>query len=193
MADELSRRDRFETLFEDDPDPWDFETSSYEREKRKHTIDSLGGRRFECALEIGCATGALTEELADISGKIIGIDIADRALAIARTRLADRANVTLIQGELPYDWPAGSFDLIMFSEVLYFLSQEEIREVSSRALQSLSDDGVCLLVNWTGPSNLPLGGNEVVNLFAKANDWKHHPVGKAERYRIDKLLPVRTV
>lgn len=182
-----SRKDRFEALFAANPDPWDFETSAYEREKRAHTIDALDGRRFRKGLEVGCATGMLTKDLADICNRIVGIDVSERALSIAKYTLQDCPNIDLRQGEIPVDWPAQTFDLIVFSEVLYFLDEQEIRQTSVCAYRSLAPEGIVLTVNWIGPTNLPLDGREVVHHFAKAVEWKRTCVRKAPQFRIDKL------
>lgn len=182
-----SRKDRFDALFAADPDPWDFETSFYEREKRADTITALQGRYFRDALEIGCATGVLTRELASECDRITGMDVSDRALSIAKDKLRNCPNIDLRQGEIPGEWPAGSFDLIVFSEVLYFLEPAEIRDTSKRASQSLAANGVILLVNWIGETNLSLDGHEVVHLFTAAGDWKRTGLMKAPRFRIDRL------
>ncbi|EDL48059.1 class I SAM-dependent methyltransferase [Erythrobacter sp. SD-21] len=181
------RRERFDTLFAADPDPWDFETSSYERSKRAQTIAALGCRRFRIALEIGCATGVLTKELAKVCDRIIGIDVSDCALSIAQKRLRDISNIELRQGEIPNEWPAGLFNLVVFSEVLYFLSEQEIRDASARARQSMTGNGVCLLVNWTGPTDLPLDGHEVVELFTEAGHWNCIGAMQAPNFRIEKF------
>jgi len=184
-----SRKERFEALFAENPDPWDFETSSYEHEKRAQTIAALDGRRFGNALEIGCATGVLTKDLAKLCDWIIGIDVSDRALSNAKHRLRDVPNIELRQGEVPSDWPAGSFDLIVFSEVLYFLDEREIETVSRQANRSIMDKGVCLLVNWTGSTDLPLDGHDVVGVFTDAGSWNRLGGMEAPQFRIDKFEP----
>jgi len=183
----MTRQDRFEALFAADPDPWNFETSEYERDKRTETLSMLGDRLFESGLEIGCATGVLTQELATVCKRIVGIDIAEPALQIARKRLKRRGNVDFQQGNIPRNWPEGAFDLIVLSEVLYFLDEREIVEVSSIAHGTLSRDGACLLVNWTGPNDLPLDGNSVVEIFGKAANWR--PVRQVcyPQYRLDRF------
>ena len=188
MADRTSsRRERFDALFAGDPDPWNFKTSSYEREKRAHTIDALDGKHFRKGLEIGCATGVLTRNLAEICDQIIGIDVSERALSIAKDELHGCRNIDLFQGEIPRDWPAGSFDLIVFSEVLYFLNAPEIRTSSKFANRSLLSNGFVLLINWIGPNDLPLDGHEVVHLFTEACKWERDCVMIAPQFRIDRF------
>ena len=188
MADlSPSRKERFEALFSADPDPWNFKTSSYERKKRVQTIGALGGRRFHKGVEIGCATGVLTKELANICDQIVGIDVSECALSIARESLCSHLNIDFRQGEIPSDWPAGTFDLIVLSEVLYFLDEREIRETSACAYRSLVPGGVVLAINWIGPTELRLDGHEVIRLFAKAGEWTRVCVMKTPQFRIDKF------
>lgn len=188
MTDTGSHRRRtFDALFSRKSDPWDFETSDYERNKRAATIAALEGARFGNGLEIGCATGVLTRELAPHCAQLLALDVSGRALQIARERFAAGGEVSYRRAEVPRDWPDGSFDLIVFSEVLYFLSAPEIAAVSRQACSALAADGLCLLVNWTGPNDLPVDGTEAVRLFVEAAPWQNDEPRLASSYRIDRL------
>jgi ubiquinone/menaquinone biosynthesis C-methylase UbiE len=172
MADDpITRRHAFEQLFEADPDPWAFETSLYEKQKRAATIAAVAHRRYASALEVGCATGMLTAELLAVCDEIVAIDIAETALALAVDRLSDQPQITFQRAEVPSQWPEGEFDLIVLSEVLYFLSLEEIEEVSRLAYRSLRQNGVCLLVNWTGENDLPIDGETAARTYRRAMPW----------------------
>ena len=186
-AEPSPRRVSFEALFSRDPDPWQFEASDYERDKRAATIAALGDRRFASGLEIGCATGVLTEQLSACCDAVLALDISDRALGLARERLRADPTIFFMCGEVPDDWPDGAFDLIVLSEVLYFLSPEEIAATSRRAMASLTDGGICLLVNWTGENDLPVDGDEAVRLFAGAATWQCDLAECEPTYRIDRL------
>ncbi len=186
MSGERSdRRETFERLFANGDDPWGLQTSDYERAKRDATLAALGGRRFTRGLEIGCATGLITERLAPWCDDLFAMDISQTALERARARLAGHRSVRFIQGEVPSYWPSGSFDLIVLSEVLYFLSREEIGQVARASWRSLQQGGVCLLVNWTGANDLPVGGSEAVALFGEARNWRLERHRAEETYRID--------
>ena len=81
------RAAQFDALYERDPDPWDFETSAYEAQKRAATLAAIAGKRFARALELGCSTGRLTVELAEVSDRIVAVDCSATALAMAEDRL----------------------------------------------------------------------------------------------------------
>lgn len=188
MKDDPSdRRKTFDALFAADPDPWGFESKAYEVAKRRATLAMLFPYRFERALEVGCANGVLTAELASVCDAVLGIDVSSAALRLAESRLADLNHVSLVQAEVPREWPEGTFDLIIFSEILYFLSRKEVARVANLAWQSLSQDGVCLLVNWTGPNDLPVDGKSARLIFAEASPWLSAASEVRPQYRMDRL------
>ncbi len=186
MVDAMSDRQRvFERLYERDCDPWGLDSSPYERDKRDATLAALPPRRFRRAIEIGCATGVLSERLLETCDHLIAVDISATALNRARNRLATRRAVEFVAGEVPYEWPPGTYDLVVLSEVLYFLDAGEIAEVSRLSHDSLATDGVCLLVNWTGENDLPIDGHRAVEIFRESAGWVPGPAIRHPSYRID--------
>lgn len=181
------RQSTFDTLYANDPDPWNYETSWYERQKRQQTIAALTQTSYERAFEVGCSIGTLTQELAPRCKSLVAIDVAEAALERASRRLAAHSNVVFYLGEVPKEWPDGSFDLIVLSEVLYFLTAAEIETTSRLCYRSLREGGECILVNWTGHTNLPVDGNEAANFFANASPWNRSLKWDEDRYRIDLL------
>lgn len=186
MRDEPSdRRATFEALFRADSDPWNFEDSDYERDKRAATVNALGARRFGSALEVGCASGVLTAELATRCERLTAIDVSQTALDLARSRISDLAHVRLLRGEVPGDWPTGRYDAIILSEILYFLTAPEIAAVSRLAHDGIASGGIVLLVNWTGDNECEVDGDEAVELFRSAADWRELLHRRATSYRMD--------
>ncbi|MGB7372237.1 class I SAM-dependent DNA methyltransferase [Erythrobacter sp.] len=186
MNDRPSERQAtFDAMFAEDPDPWSFETSTYEQEKRRATMAALGDNPFARAFEPGCANGFLTELLAPSCGHLLAMDVSPRALELAEERLQGSPHVSFEVGEIPGDWPGGTFDLIVLSEILYFLDPEEIASVSALARKTLRKRGTCLLVNWTGESDLPVDGDGAVRIFADSAEWSVTSSAKHDRYRID--------
>lgn len=181
------RRDTFEALFRERRDPWDFESSAYESAKRRETLCALDGRHFTHMFEVGCATGVLTADLSRHCDRLTAIDVSTTALERAQARLASTAHVEWLRGAVPDDWPDARFDAIILSEVLYFLSAEEIAHVSAKAHRSLEPDGMCLLVNWTGESDCAVEGPAAVRIFAGAGDWVPTLQRSYELYRVDRF------
>lgn len=143
-------------------DPWGFESRWYEQRKRDLTLAALPRPHFGAALELGCSIGVLTERLADRCDTVLAIDIAEQPLHVARARLAGRPGVRFARRTLPAEWPEGRFDLIVLSEVGYYLSADELRDLVQRCRNSLSTDGVLVACHWLHPvPEYPLTGEQV--------------------------------
>jgi hypothetical protein len=99
---------------------------------------------------------------------LLAVDVAEVALEQARIRCANHPEVTLRRLCIPHEWPTGKFDLIIFSEVLYFLSLSDIRLTAQKAVASLTSQGRIVLVNWAGDTGHPLSGEAAVNIFHDA-------------------------
>jgi len=65
-------------------------------------------------------------------------------------------------------WPPGSVDLILLSEMVYYLTPAEVEELSRRIALSALTDAHCLLVNWTAATESPGHGPEAAQVLAKA-------------------------
>ena len=179
----------FERLYQTDPDPWKFASSDYERDKYAATMAVLPERQFTRCFEVGCSIGVLTRQLAARCDAVLGVDVSETALAQARTRCADLPHVMLEPMAVPAAWPAGTFDLIVFSEVLYYLGLPGIREAAQRTLACLAPDGVVVLVNWHGPTDGACTGDEAAALFTGEVAARLRPLRaeRAEKYRLDVL------
>ncbi|MEK8225950.1 SAM-dependent methyltransferase [Oerskovia sp. M15] len=150
----------FDDFYRDRSDPWGFETRWYEQRKRALTLASLPRPRFLAGLEIGCSTGVLTAELAARCDRVVGVDVAEAPLAIARRRLGDSAE--LLRLETPRQWPAGRFDLVVLSEVGYYYGAADLETAIDKAVGSLTDDGVLVACHWRhAVPEHPLRGDEV--------------------------------
>ena len=177
----------FERLYQGDPDPWRFASSAYERDKYAATIAALPARRFRRGFEVGCSIGVLTRQLAARCETLLGVDVSETALAQARARCANLSGVTVAAMAVPGAWPEGRFDLIVFSEVLYYLGVPGIREAARRTGACLEPGGVAVLVNWHGATDAACTGDEAAGVFLEeAAGWGRVIRGeRAERYRVD--------
>jgi LmbE family N-acetylglucosaminyl deacetylase len=150
----------FDEFYDGNADPWGFETRWYEQRKRAATLAALPRATFGRGLELGCATGVLTELLAPRVGELLAVDIAEAPLARARRRVT-AANVAFARLATPGEWPGGEFDLIVLSEVGYYWG-DRLEAGIDRMLAALSPDGVLLACHWRHPvAEYPLTGDEV--------------------------------
>jgi cyclopropane fatty-acyl-phospholipid synthase-like methyltransferase len=186
--------DHFEALYAADPDPWNFEASPYERAKYKLTLDAIPSLRSRSALEVGCSIGVLTRLLVARCDSLLAVDAAQTPLIEARRRCADLPDVHFERMFVPEQWPDGVFDLILLSEVVYYLSREDVGRLARRVRESLAPGGAVVLVHWIGSTDYPLSGDEAVVLFLERMG-KTYVVDRSDRYsrfRLDVLSHART-
>lgn len=156
----------FERLYADNPDPWSYETSGYEAEKYRLCLGLLGDRRFNRGLEVGCSIGVLSAEIASRCDYFLGLDGA--ATAIDRARSRGMANAEFGVARLPSDWPVGQWDLIVLSEVLYFLDAEDIGRLASHVAETLVPGGRVLIASYLGDTETELDGPASEAVFRHA-------------------------
>jgi trans-aconitate methyltransferase len=127
-------------------DPWSYQESAYEEFKRTTLLQSLPND-FSSLLEVGCADGhnllAMSSRFPE--PKLIGIDISTEAIQRARINTANHPKIELhlakpgisaILGELH-----GTFDVMIFSEVLYYIGNKKAWQESLTPLKSLLHPG----------------------------------------------------
>ncbi len=155
----------FDQLYAADPDPWRFETRWYEKRKYALTMASLPRHRYRRALEPGCSIGVLTELLAHRCDEVIATDIVEDALQQTRERIlrSDASGVVDCRSWAFGDpWEHGRFDLIVLSEIGYYLDRDSLAHALDTAVAHLEDGGTLLLVHWQHDvDEYPLSGAEV--------------------------------
>lgn len=173
--------DRLDALYAGTDDPWDFRTSAYERAKFAATVAALPRPRYASALEIGCGNGELARRIAPRCTAYHGLDAVDRALAAARRAVPSARFDRLF---LPDRLPDGAYDLIVLSEILYFLDADAIADLAGQVGGRWPKaDVIC--VTWLGPSGNPLEGAEALDLFRAAFPGKLEMIAETPDYRID--------
>lgn len=183
---ERLERNYFEKLYAESSDPWEFATSEYERRKYERTLEVLQGRSFRRALEVGASIGVFTAMLAPYCDELLAVDTSERAVGLARERLSGRENVHIEQHTLPEEMPAGPFDLILASEVLYYLPQETMLLALLRFEEELAPGGALLAVHWRKQTRTyPLQGDEVHQLLTENTRLTNVRTAVEPEYRLD--------
>jgi trans-aconitate methyltransferase len=132
-------RSYFDALYAENPDPWGFGSRWYEARKYALTLAVLPLARYRRAFEPGCSIGVLTRSLAGRCDAVVGMDASADALEAAADRVPP--NVELVQGVVPQDWPEGTFDLVVLSEVAYYLDDADLDRLVERVTASLEPRG----------------------------------------------------
>lgn len=137
-------------------DPWGLDTSEYETRRLAIVLACLGRRRYGRVLEIGCSTGQLSRALKDRADYVIGMDASARALEVARR---STGSVRWVLGAAPADLPADPVDLVVLSEVGYFLDGPDLLTTLRTVRRQLRPGGEIVVANWRHPTrDIPLDG-----------------------------------
>ena len=177
---------RFERLYAEDPDPWGYDTSTYEHEKFAATVAALPGGSMR-ALDVGGSNGVLTAMIAARCEEVVALDSSPRAVALARSR-EPGPNVQLAQGRFPDEIPAGRWDLIVCSEVLYYLTPAELWRALRWLRARLEGGATVLAVSWRGHgTDEPMRGDDVHDLLATELARWHTLDRRQSGYRLDRF------
>ncbi len=138
----------FDAAWADRDDPWDHAGRFYERRKYDATVALLDRPRYQRAFEPGCGVGLLTRRLADRCDRVEARDRHPRAVAVTRRRCTGMAGVNVELGALPEEWPDGTFDLLVFSEILYYFGRPVVADVLHQAAERARPGALLVLVHY---------------------------------------------
>jgi peptidoglycan/xylan/chitin deacetylase (PgdA/CDA1 family)/2-polyprenyl-3-methyl-5-hydroxy-6-metoxy-1,4-benzoquinol methylase len=134
-------RSTFETLFAKNPDPWKY-SSAYEQTKYEQTLELLPKVQFEHVLELACAEGHFTVQLAPKVGKLLTTDISQIAIDRTAERCKDLNNISFQRLDFITEPVNGEYDLIICSEVLYYTEKPEVLQaVASKIANAIKPGG----------------------------------------------------
>jgi len=149
------------------PDPYGLAERWYEARKYALSVALLPRARYDAAFEPGCSIGVLTAMLAPRCDRLLACDAVTDAAASARARTEGLPGVRVERREVPRDWPPGSFDLIVFSELLYYFDDADLNEVLRLGTGALRAGGHLLAVHWRHPApDHPRTGDEAHQILA---------------------------
>lgn len=138
----------FEQRYRRDADPWGYRSSLYERAKYDATLAACGPGPFRSALELGGSIGVFSARLARRCDALTTIDGSPTAVAAARTRLAEFPGAIAVVGEIPGAIEPGRHDLVVASEILYYLDDDALSATLARLSEVLIAGGPMVAVHW---------------------------------------------
>jgi SAM-dependent methyltransferase len=153
----------FERMYARNDDPWELSTRWYEQRKYAITLALLPNRRYRHAFEPGCSIGTLTALLARRCDQVTAVDLVGAAVGAADARLREagcREQVTLDRSSLDEPWPHGPFDLLVLSEVAYYLDSDALAAVLRRECPRLQPGANVVAAHWRhAVADYPLSGD----------------------------------
>ncbi|HEX4211242.1 MAG TPA: SAM-dependent methyltransferase, partial [Candidatus Binataceae bacterium] len=187
----------WEDLFKEG-DPWNYR-SAYEQEKYARQLAILPKGTIGAALELACAEGLFTAQLAPHVDRLIAADISTTALARAKEHCKNLTNVHFEQLDLTCDALPDGLDLIICAEVLYYLENEtELERVAKRLMAALRPGGHIIIAHayvlkddmsrsgfdWDNP----FGAKKIAEVFETLSGLELEQSTQTELYRIDRYV-----
>jgi SAM-dependent methyltransferase len=167
----------FDEKYAEAADPWQLEARWYERRKYAITLALLPYPRYRHAFEPGCSIGVLTEHLTLRCDHVTATDVAAAALDAAHRRLVEagsRERVTLLHRSLDEPWPTTQFDLVVLSEIGYYLDAGELRKVLDREVPRLMRGTGVVAAHWRHQvADYPITGDHANDIIGATPGLNH--------------------
>jgi SAM-dependent methyltransferase len=160
----------FDRVYAGSHDPWSLAHSRYEQRRHAILLALLPYQQYRHAFEPGCSVGVLTEKLTYRCHRVTATDVATAALDGASRRLragGRREQVTLLRRSVDEPWPPGPFDLVVLSEVCYYLHADLLRAVLDRECARLEPGATVIASHWRqSVAGYPLNGDRTNDVIA---------------------------
>jgi hypothetical protein len=143
--------DYFDRMYAHSHDPWGLAHNWYEHRRHAIMLALLPYQHYRHAFEPGCSVGVFTERLTYRCHHVTASDVATAALDRTSRRLragGRREQVTLLRHSIDEPWPPGPFDLLVLSEVCYYLHADLLRAVLDRECPGLAPGATVVASHW---------------------------------------------
>lgn len=188
-CDALSRctPEAFEQRYREYTDPWNFQTSPYERTRYEMTLAALTQPRYFYAFEPGCSIGELTALLAQRCQQVFATDVSPSAVRRARQRCSAYDNVHIECADLRELDLQIRPDLIVLSEIAYYFDSPRLAELAHQLSDALRDGGTLIAVHWLGESHdHVLHGDEAHEVLLRRLCLRHELGKRYSGFRLDR-------
>ncbi|MEN4041567.1 MAG: class I SAM-dependent methyltransferase [Anaerolineaceae bacterium] len=146
---------RFNRFYWLDKDPFGAKDSKYELSKQDRLLEFIAQQENRLSLDVGCGNGFLSRRIAAHCGQLIGIDFSSKAIQLAQQNCAGVTNISLHVDDIRNYEHAEVFNLIICSEVLYYLHGQALDDVVKKLHRLSAPDGRLALVGRADASIVP--------------------------------------
>ena len=171
----------FDSIFEAEADPWNSSSRS-EQERFALTMSVLekaGRGSFGRAVEVGCAEGIFTAQLAGLCGTLDALDYSRIAIGRARERVREK-KVNFRMWDMREDALAPGYDLVVAMGLLTSLYRpRDVKRVAGKLVDAIAPSGFLLYSDvrqsrvfedaWWGPIALR-GGEQIRRYLSRRSD-----------------------
>lgn len=145
----------FDTLFRSGS-PWNYLESRFERRKREWLLSAIPSSAATI-VEVGTANGHNLVPMSDVApnARIVGVDISQRAVRLARVSTLGHPRIEVEQSDASslvrrHADLAGAVDVLVLSEVLYYMGAGNVLFAGVRPLHPLLAPGATVVMMHGG-------------------------------------------
>lgn len=137
----------FEAKFEADADPWDTWRSRYEAVKRDALSKAIGLRSYARGLELAAGNGSNTPMIAARTRRLLVTDGTRAGAALMQRRFASSPRISVVRHDAGTSLPGHRFELIVISELLYYLGDQAFAVLAGEVGRTLAPGGRLVMLH----------------------------------------------
>jgi SAM-dependent methyltransferase len=127
---------------------------------------------------------------------VLALDVPPAAAEQVVRRMRDYPNVRVKVMTIPAEFPDGTFDLVVASNVLYYLPVEDVQRCLDKIEAALAEDGALVAVHYVPRIGSMLDGDETHDILTAHTNLRHMlgertEFGAGRIYRVDRYGKVR--
>lgn len=137
----------FEDKFAANSDPWRTRSSAYERRKRDDLSHVVGPGRHGRVLEVAAGNGSNTPMLSCRALRLTVTEGTSSGVHLIRRVVQDEARIDVHQLDLAEHLPGRRYDMVVVSEVLYYLPDRTFSSFAGEVSRTLRPGGSLILAH----------------------------------------------
>ncbi len=153
-------------------DSWSYANDSTHLSRLQRILNVLSPLEGKKVLELGCAEGFITQAIAQHAQQVTACELSP--LAAERTRtLCDGLPVKVIAGDIRRCLPEERFDLILASDVFYYLTRDELVQVTRALAKRANADCRLVMANeWNTSYTQLTPPQQIIETIADTREWE---------------------